>query len=91
MDFINIVQERRSFSMKQGALEKIMRCVFYINTTATKSFQSILEAVLKLMLSKMTFLFFNWDSHHARLNNHYEAWSYKKKSTKKTTGYRKSV
>ena len=23
--------------------------------------------------------FFNWDSLHARLNSHYEAWSYKKK------------
>ena len=35
--------------------------------------------------------FFNWDSLHARLNSHYEAWSYKKRSTKKITGYRKSV
>ena len=37
------------------------------------------------------FFLFNWDSPNARLNSHYEAWSYKKKSTKKTTGYRKSV
>ena len=29
------------------------------------------------------FFFFNWDSPHARLNSHYKAWSYKKKSTKK--------
>ena len=29
--------------------------------------------------------FFNWDSLHARLNSHYEAWSYKKGSTKKVT------
>ena len=35
--------------------------------------------------------FFNWDSPHARLNSHYEAWSYKKRSTKTITGYRKSV
>ena len=34
------------------------------------------------------FFFFYWDSPHARLNSHYEAWSYKKKSTKKITGYR---
>ena len=27
--------------------------------------------------------FFKWDSLHARLNSHYEAWSYKKGSTKK--------
>ena len=38
------------------------------------------------------YFFFNWDSPHARLNSHYEAWSYKKKSTKKIIrDYRKSV
>ena len=35
--------------------------------------------------------FFNWDSLHARLNSHHEAWSYKKRSTKKITGSRKPV
>ena len=34
---------------------------------------------------------FNLDSLHARLNSHYAAWSYKKRSTKKITGYRKFV
>ena len=29
------------------------------------------------------YYFFNWDSLHARLNSHYEAWSYKKKKHKK--------
>ena len=29
------------------------------------------------------FFFFNWDSLHARLNSHYEAWSYMKKKKKK--------
>ena len=37
------------------------------------------------------FFFFNWDLLHARLNSHYEACSYKKRSTIKITGYRKSV
>ena len=37
------------------------------------------------------FVFFNWDSLHARLNSHYKAWSYKKRTTKKITRYRKSV
>ena len=37
------------------------------------------------------FFFFNSDSLHARLNSHYEAWSYKKKKHKKITAYRKSV
>ena len=31
-----------------------MRCGFYIEATATKRIQSILEAMLKLMLPKMT-------------------------------------
>ena len=35
--------------------------------------------------------FFNWDSLLARLNSHYEAWSYKKKKHKKIKAYRKSV
>ena len=30
---------------------------------------------------------FNWDSFHARLNSHYEAWSYKKKKHKKIEAY----
>ena len=38
----------------------------------------------------MTF-FFNWYSLHARLNSHYEAWSYKKKKYKKVKAYMKSV
>ena len=35
--------------------------------------------------------FLNLDSLHPRLNSHNEAWSYKKGSTKKITGYRKSA
>ena len=33
----------------------------------------------------------NWDSLHARLNSHHEAWSYKKKKNKKIKAYKKSV
>ena len=33
----------------------------------------------------------DWDSLHARLNSHYEAWSYKKKKHKKIEAYRISV
>ena len=40
--------------------------------------------VQPLNVSSFFFLFFfNWDSLHARLNSHYEAWSYKKRSRKK--------
>ena len=42
-------------------------------------------------LSEHPFFFFNWDSLLARLNSHYEALSYKKRSTKNITGSRKSV
>ena len=35
--------------------------------------------------------FFNWYSLHARLNSHYEAWSYKKRKHKKVKAYRKSL
>ena len=38
-------------------------------------------------LSEFTIIFFsfffNWDSPHASLNSHYEAWSYKKKAQKR--------
>ena len=44
-----------------------------------------------LDVTRSTVFFFNWDSPHARLNSHYEAWCYKKKSTKKIIGYRKTV
>ena len=48
--------------------------------------------LLKLKHNEISgnFLFFNWDSLHARLNSHYKAWNYKKKH-KKITVYRKSV
>ena len=36
-------------------------------------------------------LFLNWDSLYARLDSHYEAWSYKKKKQKKIKAYMKSV
>ena len=39
---------------------------------------------------EMVFLI-NWDSCHARLKSHYDAWSYKKKKHKKIIAYRKSV
>ena len=33
----------------------------------------------------------NWYSLHARLNSHYEAWSYRKRKHKKVKAYRKSI
>ena len=39
----------------------------------------------------LLFFFFNWDSLHARLNSHYKACNYKKKTHKNIKAYRKSV
>ena len=39
----------------------------------------------------LLFLYIYWDSLHARLNSHFEAWIYKKKKQKKIRAYRKSV
>ena len=39
----------------------------------------------------ISIFFFNWYSLHARLNSHYEAWSYKKRKHKKVKAYRKSI
>ena len=59
-----------------------------------KSFSKMLELTFsfKISFGLLRYLFFlNWDSLHARLNSHYEAWCYKKKNHKKITAYRKSV
>ena len=44
---------------------------------------STLQNILTLTLIFFSIFLFNWDSLHARLNSHYEAWSYKKKKHKK--------
>ena len=44
-----------------------------------------------ILEEKSSFLFLNCESLHAKLNNHYEAWSYKKKKHKKIIAYGKSV
>ena len=49
---------------------------------------SVLQGSILGHLLFLTHIFFNWGSLHARLNSHYKAWNYKKRSTKKITGYR---
>ena len=46
---------------------------------------------VSLVVRVFKIFFLNWDSLHARLNSHYEAWSYKKKKHKKTAAFRKYV
>ena len=48
------------------------------------------KAAIWIFINRQDF-FFNWDSHYARLNSHYEAWTYKKKKHKKIKAYRKSI
>ena len=47
---------------------------------------TFLQNIIEQRLDHFAPFFFNWDSLHARLNSHYEAWSYKKK--KHTKEYR---
>ena len=49
------------------------------------------EATKLMQLTHFFFFFFNWYSLHARLNSHYEAWSYKKRKHKKVKAYRKPI
>ena len=72
-----------------------------INATNVVTSITAIESVTSIVPTETTtcrighrnfpFFLFNWDSLHARLNSHYKAWSYKKGSTKKITGYRKFV
>ena len=64
---------------------------FTISTELVVTLKYYYEKNISVVRSHHFDFFFNWDSLHARLNSHYEAWSYKKRSTKKITGYRKSV
>ena len=48
-------------------------------------------SLFSCLLLTLNMYFFNWDSLHARLKRHYEAWSYKKKKYKKIKAYRESV
>ena len=71
--------------------------IHILMSTLLKGYQNIQqityrnEEIIRKGNACYLFIFFNWDSLHARLNSHYEAWSYKKRSTKKITEYRKSV
>ena len=49
------------------------------------------KMVVEILHFLSYYYYFNWDSLYARLNSHYEAWSYNKRSIKKITGYRKSI
>ena len=82
---------------------RILSCFFFLILLILRNFLIIpvIREKIKLKLALaiptlademiQTPLFFNCDSLHARLNSHYEAWSYKKKKHKKITAYRKCL
>ena len=49
------------------------------------------NTVFEIIFSILFFILMIWDSLHARLNSHYEAWSYKKKKYEKIKAYTKSA
>ena len=63
-------------------ISKIIRDPFsYVFLEGTNSSFTYGECYLSFVGTM--FVFLNWNSLHARLNSHYEAWSNKKKSTKR--------
>ena len=55
----------------------------YINKQEINTHKANFYRLHKIKFLQIFIIFFNWDSLHARLNSHYEAWSYKKKKHKK--------
>ena len=53
------------------------------------NYESQLNMKLQMNYLQRDNFLLNWDSLHARLNSHYEAWSYKKKKHKKDYGIQK--
>ena len=69
-----------------------MTSIFGIYTSLVENYNRDRRAFFFWCKCKFLIPFFiDWDSLHASLNSHNEAWSYKKKKHKKITAYRKSV
>ena len=77
----------------------VQNCKGYIGAVYRSPSQNNIEfenflSDFEELLSKTVFFFFfffNWYSLHARLNSHYEAWSYKKRKHEKVKAYRKPI
>ena len=69
----------------------------FVRKNPFKTKESVHMHIPNSFEADLCFIFFNWDSLHARLNRYYKAWSYKKiymdKMIKKHTGnlFKKNV
>ena len=63
--------------------------IISIAKTVSKKIGTLIHSMKFLSPEVVLYLFFNWDSLHARLNSDYKAWKYKKKKHKKIKAYRK--
>ena len=67
---------------------KLLDCLFYLETLHAfrgLHFLDVLLACIQIFdytEGSWKVFFFNWDSLHSRLNSHYEAWSFEKRSIK---------
>ena len=80
--FLNILGTFIAQSTYQSQYLTVVRFSKYLFPKLQYIFRATDYGLRKPKMSKV-FFFFNWNSPHARLNSHYEAWSYKKKKHKK--------
>ena len=65
--------------------------IFFVHDVSSCQYKWSDSLSLVHLRTFFSFFFFDWDSLHARLNSHYQTWSYKTKNHKKTKAYTKSV
>ena len=76
---------------KCRAMGKNVACLYCHQVEAVEYIELLSMRYNDTNLVAQRVFFFNWDSpHYSRLNSHYNPWSYKKGSTKKIIGYKKS-
>ena len=80
--FLDHVKLRLISQLNKGIYRVLQKSLKYFSGTIISTF---------LVPFYPAFFFFNWYSLRARLNSHYEAWSYKKRKHKKVKAYRKSI
>ena len=85
-------EEKSSFKMLQVTFSSKLDWGTYIISiakTASKKIGALIHSMKFISPEVALYLFFNWDSLHARLNSHYKAWNSKKKKHKKIKAYTK--